>query len=122
MSFRCQTAFVAIAAVNFGQVQEFYRLLLGQSPAKEVPNVYAEFLLPNLRLGIFRPKAAEFEGAGTMSLCLEVESLDEAIAHLGAIGLPLPERIMTASHGREVYIYDPAGSRIILHEGRSGLD
>lgn len=117
MSFRCQTAFVAIAAANFAQVQEFYQRLLNQSPTKEIPNAYAEFNLPNLRLGIFRPKvAAEFSGAGTISLCLEVDSLDEAIAHLKSIELPLPEAIMTASHGREIYIYDPAGSRIILHE------
>lgn len=117
MSFRCQTAFVAIAADNFTEVQAFYQRLFDQAAAKAIPNVYAEFDLPNLRLGIFRPKAAaEFIGAGTLSLCIEVDSLDEAIAHLKAANLPLPEAIMTASHGREIYIYDPAGSRIILHE------
>lgn len=117
MSLGCRTTFVTIAAKNFTEVQEFYQHLFNQSPAKSIPNVYAEFDLPNLRLGIFRPKvAAEFAGAGTMSLCVEVDNLDEAIAHLKAANLPLPETIMTASHGREIYIYDPAGSRIILHE------
>ncbi|MBD2092640.1 VOC family protein [Microcoleus sp. FACHB-1515] len=117
MSFRRQTAFVAIAAVNFTQVQEFYQRLLNQSPTQEIQSVYAEFELANLRLGIFRPKTdAEFSGAGTMSLCIEVDNLDEAIAHLQSLDLPLPEKMMTASHGREIYIYDPAGSRIILHE------
>ncbi|NEQ27003.1 MAG: hypothetical protein F6K28_49905 [Microcoleus sp. SIO2G3] len=119
MSLRCQTAFVAIAAPNLTEVSEFYQQLFTQPPAQIVSDVYAEFHLPNLRLGIFRPKmVAEFIGAGTVSLCLEVEDLDEAIAHLKAIGVAIPDRIMTASHGREIYIYDPAGSRIILHEAK----
>lgn len=117
MSLRCQTAFVAIAAANFAEVCEFYERLFTQAPAQFAPNIYAEFHLPNLKLGIFCPKTpAEFVGAGAVSLCLEVVNLDEAIAHLKAIDIPLPRAIMTASHGREVYLYDPAGSRIILHE------
>lgn len=117
MALRCQTAFVAIAAQNVAEVSEFYQRLLTQPPAQFVPNRYAEFQLANLRVGIFRPKfAAEFAGSGTVSLCLEVDNLDEAIAHLKASNIPLPDKVMTASHGREVYIYDPAGSRIILHE------
>jgi hypothetical protein len=36
-----------------------------------------------------------------------------------ALGYPPPGEIITASHGREIYTYDPAGNRLILHQGRS---
>jgi len=117
MSLQCETAFVTIAAPNFAEVVNFYERLLAQRPNAVVPDIYAEFSLPNLRLGIFRPRShPEFAGAGAVSLCLEVVDLDEAIAHLTAIGAAPPGKVMTASHGREIYVYDPAGSRIILHQ------
>ena len=73
-----------------------------------------------MRLGIFKPKAsnqAEFINStqSSMSLCLEVKDLEAAIAHLTKIGCPPPGQIVTASHGREIYAYDPDGNRIILH-------
>jgi hypothetical protein len=54
-----------------------------------------------------------------MSLCLEVEDIYGAIAHLTAIGYPPPGSLMTTSHGREIYGYDPDGNRLILHQGAS---
>jgi predicted enzyme related to lactoylglutathione lyase len=81
---------------------------------------YAEFELPGLRLGIFQPKAdhrKEFSGqAGSMSLCLEVKQLEAAVERLTELGCPPPGTIITAAHGREIYAYDPAGNRLILHE------
>ncbi|NJO93776.1 MAG: hypothetical protein HC820_04390, partial [Hydrococcus sp. RM1_1_31] len=47
---------------------------------------------------------------------LEVENLETAIAHLTEMGYSPPGEIAIASHGREIYVYDPAGNRIILHE------
>jgi hypothetical protein len=56
---------------------------------------------------------------------LEVEQLEGAIAAieqayletpLTAFDHLLPGEIIAASHGREVYAYDPAGNRLILHE------
>lgn len=108
----------------------FYTQLFNQNPSVHIPGVYAEFQLPGLRLGIFEPKVsnqAEFATvnglsgsvtSGGMSLCLEVQSLEAAITHLTDLGAPLGE-IMQASHGREVYAYDPLGNRLILHEGNS---
>jgi hypothetical protein len=77
-----------------------------------------------LRLGIFKPKdihQPQFEdsaGSG-MSLCLEVDDLEEAIAYLKTLGYPPPGEIITASHGREIYAYDPAKNRLILHQSRN---
>lgn len=99
----------------------FYSQLLGRQPDATIPQVYAEFHLPGLRLGIFKPKschASEFErqSSGSMSLCLEVDDLEKAIAHLQTLGYAPPGEIIGASHGREIYAYDPQGNRLILHQ------
>lgn len=120
MVFQCTDAFVTLASHNLEKLVNFYTQLLGQEPKQYIPNVYAEFQLPGLRLGIFRPKVTnqqEFESAkSSMSLCLEVNDLEGAIAHFTAMGYLLKSEIFTASHGREIYAYDPAGNRLILHQ------
>jgi predicted enzyme related to lactoylglutathione lyase len=120
MPLHCKTAFVALAALKFDELTQFYEQLLQRSPAPLIANTYAEFQLPDLRLGIFQPKPtyeSEFSGqSSSISLCLEVEHLEAAIDHLTAIGYPPAGEIITASHGREIYAYDPAGNRLILHE------
>ncbi|MEW6496445.1 MAG: VOC family protein [Cyanobacteriota bacterium] len=121
MSFRYTDAFVTLAAADAETLVQFYSKLLERKPNPYIPNVYAEFRLSGLRLGIFKPKPnhwQEFENSARsgMSLCLEVENLEEAIAHLTSIGYPPPGDILTASHGREIYAYDPAGNRLILHQ------
>lgn len=118
MVFQCTDVLVTLAAVDFEQLVDFYRNLLAQTPTDVILNVYAEFQLPGLRLGIFRPTMhqPEFEnGKSGMSLCLEVSNLEEAITHLTALGYSPPGEILTASHGREIYAYDPDGNRLILH-------
>ncbi|MFB2939050.1 VOC family protein [Aerosakkonemataceae cyanobacterium BLCC-F154] len=118
-------AFVTLGVADFPKVIDFYRQFLNQEPQPFIPNVYGEFLLTGgLRLGIFRPKAEHFlefsnSAQSGMSLCLEVESLENAIAHLTTIGYPPPGEITIASHGREISAYDPAGNRLILHQSTS---
>ncbi|QFS44373.1 VOC family protein [Nostoc sphaeroides] len=123
MVFQYTNAFVTIASVNCDNLVNFYTKLLEQKPVILIPNVYAEFNLVSMRLGIFKPKninASEFEGMSNakskISLCLEVSNLEDAIAHLTALGYPPPGDISIASHGREIYAYDPDGNRIILHQ------
>jgi predicted enzyme related to lactoylglutathione lyase len=116
-------AFVTIATVNFDRVVDFYTQFLGSTPQPYLPQVYAEFTIAGLRLGIFAPKASnrqEFSEASRsgMSLCLEVESLEDSIDLLTQIGYPPSGAITTASHGREIYAYDPDGNRLILHQSR----
>ena len=112
-------AFITIAAVNLETVVDFYQQLFCKQPDVYVGNIYAEFQLTGLCLGIFKPKNqqefANSAGSG-MSICIEVEDLEVAIAHLAEIGVSIPDEIMTASHGKEIYIYDPAGNRLILHQ------
>lgn len=116
------TVFVTLADQQDAALVTFYRQLFGE-PTTDIPNIYAEFQLPGLKLGIFQPKAEhqkEFAycSSGSMSLCVEVERLETAIEHLRCIGFPPPGEIMIASHGREIYAYDPAGNRLILHESK----
>jgi predicted enzyme related to lactoylglutathione lyase len=114
-------ALVTIAAINIKNLVDFYSQLLEQNPISLIPNVYAEFQLPGLRLGIFQPKKhheSEFEttAKSKISLCLEVSNLETAIAHLTTLGYPPPGDISIVSHGREIYAYDPEGNRLILHQ------
>jgi len=120
MAFQIQTALVAIATPELEQLIKFYTQVFGQEPAVDIPGVYGEFNLVGLRLGLFKPgllQQAEFANSarGTVSVCLEVDKLEVAIAELAALGCASGE-VLTASHGREVYAYDPAGNRLILHQ------
>jgi predicted enzyme related to lactoylglutathione lyase len=112
--FSYSSALVTIATTNFNLLLEFYSHLFSQKPGTLLPNVYASFRLPGLHLGIFQLKDATLfqPGSGAIGLCLEADNLEQAIAHTGQ----LPE-IINASHGREAYIYDPDGNRIILYQG-----
>ncbi|TAF07544.1 MAG: VOC family protein [Nostocales cyanobacterium] len=113
---------VTIGTVNFDKLVNFYIQLLEQEPKNLIPDVYAEFQISNLSLGIFKPKKnneSEFavNTKSPLSLCLEVSNLENAITHLQSLGYPPPGEISTASHGREIYAYDPDGNRLILHQG-----
>ncbi|MDZ8226040.1 MULTISPECIES: VOC family protein [unclassified Nostoc] len=130
MVFQYTNAFVTIASVNCEELVNFYTRFLEQKPVILIPNIYAEFNLVGMRLGIFKPKntnESEFEAMSDdkplwvyakskISLCLEVSNLEDAIAHLTTLGYPPPGDISIASHGREIYAYDPDGNRIILHQ------
>lgn len=117
-------ALVTIGTINFDNLVSFYTQLLKQEPQKIIPQVYAEFQVSSLKLGIFKPKQsheAEFANMNKnpLSLCIEVNSLENALAHLQSFGYHHPVNITTASHGREVYIYDPDGNRLILHQSKN---
>jgi predicted enzyme related to lactoylglutathione lyase len=121
MALNCTDTLVTLAAQDLELIVDFYRQFLEQTPTNQIPGIYAEFQLPGVRLGIFKPKASnreEFSNSAQsgMSLCLEVKDLEAAIAHLTTIGYPPPGEIATASHGKEIYAYDPEGNRIILHQ------
>jgi predicted enzyme related to lactoylglutathione lyase len=115
------SALVTIASSNFDAVVDFYTKFLEISPQQYRADVYAEFGLPGLRLGIFCPKASNRPEFGQsrqsgMSICLEVKNLESAIDRLARLGYPPPGDITIASHGREIYAYDPDGNRLILHQ------
>jgi predicted enzyme related to lactoylglutathione lyase len=118
-----KSIFVTIATSKLDVLVQFYTNLIGREPESYIPQIYAEFQLTNLRLGIFQPKEAqsqEFDkGKSPISLCFEVSELESAIAHISKLGYPPPGKIMNASHGREIYAYDPDGNRIILYQSKN---
>ncbi|MCY7324252.1 MAG: VOC family protein [Phormidesmis sp. CAN_BIN36] len=124
MGLSCRSAWVTLAASEFNRAIEFYDRLLDQPPTSLIPNVYAEFQLPGLRLGIYKPKQNESSPATpfpAISLCLEVDDLEAAIEQITQINYPPPGEILTSSHGREIYGYDPDGNRLILYQRSSAL-
>ena len=121
MLSNCTAALMTLATRDLDKLVLFYTSFWQQKPQIYRQNVHAEFQIAGLRLGIFQPDKsnnAEFANSrnSSMSLCLEVENLESAIAHLTNIGYPLSGEIVTASHGKEVYAYDPDGNRLILHQ------
>ena len=117
----CSKAFVVLATKRLNKSSKFYETLLDASPLIFRADIYAEFEIAGLKLGIFQPReehSAEFASPekAAMSLCLEVKDLEAAIAHLTALGYPPRSPIIEASHGRELYAYDPDGNRLILHQ------
>jgi predicted enzyme related to lactoylglutathione lyase len=123
MVLQLNKSLVTIASTNLENLFIFYTQLFGKAKSY-IPGVYAEFEIPGVVLGIFKPKAAsedEFKNATQckMSLCLEVSNIEEAMAQFVTLGYPPSGAIITASHGREIYAYDPDGNRIILHQGFS---
>ncbi len=125
MNWQCTEAFVALGSIALDSLVSFYSQLLGQQPSPYQLGVYAEFRLPGLRLAIFLPKPdhhSEFgkTKTGSMSICLQVTNLAEVIRELEAINYPVGN-IITASHGRELYIYDPDGNRLIFYEPRQDI-
>ena len=115
---------VTIASVNFDVVVDFYAQFLGATPKPYLPSIYAEFPIAGIRLGIFCPKSTNRDEFGHprqsgMSLCLEVNDLEDSIDKLTQLGYPPSSKITTASHGREIYAYDPDGNRLILHQAAS---
>ena len=121
---RITEMFVAIASIDLVRLVGFYQGLFESEPVVCDLERYAEFHLPGLRLAMFCPNVthrSEFDhpARSAISLCVEVADLDGAIARLTAIGYPPPGTIITASHGREIYAYDPDGNRLILHDLQS---
>jgi predicted enzyme related to lactoylglutathione lyase len=118
-------SWLAIAVRSLTGSVQFYQTLLGDGAVFRQIGKYVEFDLGDLRLGLFEPKpeaAPEFDqrGHNPMSLCLAVADLDQTLTQLTAQFLlpDGPPEIVLASHGREVYLFDPDGNRIILYESK----
>jgi predicted enzyme related to lactoylglutathione lyase len=118
-----QRAWITIAPQDFAKSCDFYQQLLGKAPDRTLVRsdrlIYAEFHLAGFNLGIYEPKGALNSGRSTLSLCFQVENLEEAIALVTSLGYPPPGEIMKPSHGREIYAFDPDDNRLILYQTNS---
>ncbi|MBR8830562.1 MAG: hypothetical protein N5P05_003909 [Chroococcopsis gigantea SAG 12.99] len=116
-----QEVFITIGTTDFEAVVLFYREVFSVSADVYQGGAYAQFNLMGLKLAIFYPKEShqsQFANSGGsgVSFCVEVENLEETIAHLARLGYPPTSEITRASHGLEIYAYDPAGNRLIFHQ------
>ncbi|NJM46152.1 MAG: VOC family protein [Alkalinema sp. RU_4_3] len=114
-------AFVTLAAPQWDRSIAFYSQLLAQEPEGLQTDRYGAFDLGGWKLAIYRPKLEEQEPPAaypTLSLCFQVPNLDETLVYLATLNMEDPGPIQQVSHGREVYLYDPDGNRIILYEPR----
>ena len=111
---------IAIAAINFEEMQQFYTSILQQEPASRIRDVLVEYQLPELRLALFKPHEAdrpEFQcnTCSTMNIVLEVRDIEAAAKHFASVGCQ-PGKIVDAFHGKQFYAYDPAQNRLIVHQ------
>jgi catechol 2,3-dioxygenase-like lactoylglutathione lyase family enzyme len=119
MDFVITRSLVTIAAIDWAATLSFYQDLLQQAPPALQPDRYAEFQLTDCRIALYAPRATETpipQPYPSLSLCLHVQSLEGAIVQLQSRNITIPEGIQHSGHGREIYIYDPNGNRIILYE------
>lgn len=115
-------AMAAIGAEDFPRALAFYTAFLGCEPELRFGDGYAEFRLPGLRLGVFRPRtgrADEFRNPVDrqigLGLVFYVPELTRAVAQVERLGGSAAPAF-DAPHGRECYAYDPDGNRLILVE------
>ncbi len=110
------SGFLSVATPNIDRLEPFYAALLGIPPTVVIPERYLEFRPPGLRLGIYRSHHPEFKAClGSMSICLQVESLDQVLA-LPLLGSLTVSESRQDFHGREVDFLDPDGNRVVIHE------
>lgn len=122
-SLHYQRAWITLAPKNFSKACEFYSQLFGKPPDQTLIRsdqlIYAEFHLTGFNLGIYAPKShPEPSGYSPLSMCFQVDDLESSIAHITNLGYPPPGEIVIASHGREVYAFDPDGNRLILYQAK----
>jgi predicted enzyme related to lactoylglutathione lyase len=122
-SLHYQRAWITLAPKNFLKSCEFYSDLLGKPPDQTLMRsdqlIYAEFHLTGFNLGIYAPKSQpEASGYSPLSICFQVDDLETAIELITNLGYPPPGEIVIASHGREVYAFDPDDNRLILYQSK----
>ncbi|MEB3274695.1 MAG: VOC family protein [Prochlorothrix sp.] len=115
-----RSGFIAIGTSDLDALVTFYRDLLDQDPQVYQADRYGEFRIPGLRLALFQPQADQADQfrstiGGSLSVCITVSDLDRAIDRCCDLHLS-PSAMQMASHGREFFVQDPLGNRILFYE------
>lgn len=70
MIVQCTNVFVSLPKVDVEKLVQFYTELFGKYPVNYIPNIYGDFQVPGLGLGIFKPREKhrqEWEGKRTLN-------------------------------------------------------
>jgi lactoylglutathione lyase/glyoxylase I family protein len=117
-----QLAHVCIFARDLAETRDFYRDALGM---EVVFNFHRDGAWHGFYLGangrshvevFLKPEAEQGDRNAINHFCLEVESMDEAVAHLQAAGVPVTAKKLACDDTWQAWITDPNGVRIELFE------
>ena len=116
-----QVAHVCILAADLGETRDFYARVLGLA-------VKFEFLRDGRPLGFYldaggRTNIEVFERSDVAApaaridhLCLEVEDIDAAIAHVRGAGVAITDKKFGVDETWQAWVTDPNGVRIELFQ------
>lgn len=117
-----QVAHVCIFAKDLAETRDFYQDVLGM-PIKFNFNRKGEWFGFYLDAGgrsnveVFQKPEASYGPENQINhLCLEVENLDEAVAHIKAQGVAVTDKKFACDDTWQAWITDPNGVRIELFE------
>ena len=117
-----QLAHVCIFAKDLAETRDFYRDALGM---EIVFNFHRDVAWHGFYLGangrshvevFLKPEAEYAERNQINHFCLEVESIDAAVAHLRSKGVSVTEKKYACDDTWQAWIADPNGVRIELFE------
>jgi glyoxylase I family protein len=117
-----QLAHVCIFARDLAETRDFYRDVLGM---EIVFNFTRDGAWHGFYLGaggrshveVFLKPEAEYSGRNAINhFCLEVASIEDAVAHIKARGVPVTDRKLACDDTWQAWITDPNGVRIELFE------
>jgi glyoxylase I family protein len=117
-----QLAHVCIFANDLAETRDFYRDVLGMEIVFNFTRQgawYGFYLGAGGRshVEVFLKPEAEYGDRNAINhFCLEVESIEDAVAHIGAQGVPVTERKLAIDDTWQAWITDPNGVRIELFE------
>jgi len=115
-------AHICIGALDLEKTEQFYTQVLGLRKAFDFRKGPARFgFYIEVGGGTFLEafqQAEPFRGdqPGLRHICLEVDSIDATIAQIKAAGWPIGEKKLGADQSWQVWLKDPNGHAIELHE------
>ena len=122
-----QVAHVCVFADDLEETKSFYREVFGMDVVFNFlrdGKVFGFYLAAGGRSHVevfLRPEAAFAETNQINHLCLEVESIDEAIRHIRARNIEITDKKLACDDTYQAWVRDPNGVKIELFEytGRS---
>ena len=122
MKFVKQMAHAAVMSHDLAKAEDFYCRILGLDKVFnfDKPTHRVGFYLATggrTYIEVFFNKDAPFSTPGQINhICLEVNNLDEAIAHLRKEGVAVTDKKHGVDNTWQAWLADPSGSRIELFE------
>ena len=117
-----QIAHVCIFAHDLAETRDFYRDVLGMDVAfnfMRKGDWYGFYLNAGGRshVEVFLKPEAEYSDRNAINhLCLEVESIDDAVAHIRSRGVNVTDKKFAIDDTYQAWVTDPNGVRIELFE------